>query len=447
MPSLGELLTADGVCGQRQIEDAIRNQVILGGRLGTNLVEMGVIDEATLAHYLARKHERPALFGADIQPEPRALELLDAPTVDRLDVIPFICEQRRLQLLCIDPANLGALDEVAFITGLEPDPIVVPEIRFWQLLRRCYGIERQLRYIAINTRDFMAGALADDPAAARPAAAAEAPVEPTEDLMGENEFAQLYQRRDGFPQLSQPPPVAPSEQMPVLAPGDLEEIDEPGPTAPPGGIERRVWQAERPDAGRRAGDQRLAEQAGAPPSQPPAPAGDDAPLDFAAAAALLSRARDRHQIARIVLRFARSQFRRAMLFTVHRGVALGWDALGAGLDPLSFRSLMIPLDGLSVFRTVVETRAHYLGGLRRSRPNIEFLRATGRQVPLSAFVIPVLVRGRVVNLLYADNGHKAHSPNDIGELLILAQHISRSYEALFERKRAAFESARSERGE
>jgi hypothetical protein len=446
MPSLGELLTADGVCGQRQIEDAIRNQVILGGRLGTNLVELGVIDEATLAHYLARQHDTPALYGEDIQPEPAALALMEAQAVDRLDVIPFIREHKRLQLLCVDPADLKALDEAAFITGLKTDPIVVPEIRFWQLLRRCYGIERQLRYIAINTRDFMAGALADE-APLAPPPAAEPPAEPAADLMGEDDFAQLYQRRDGFPQLSRPPPAAPSEQMPVLAPEDLEEIDEPAPAAPPGGIERRVWQAERPESGRRVGDHHLAEQVGAPPSQPPAPAVDDSPLDFEAATALLPQARDRHQIARIVLRFARSQFRRAMLFTVHRGVALGWDALGEGLDPLSFRSLMIPLDGLSVFRTVVETRAHYLGGLHRSRTNIEFLRATGRQVPLSAFVIPVLVRGRVVNLLYADNGHKAHSPNDIGELLILAQHISRSYEALFERKRAAYESNRSERGD
>jgi len=99
---------------------------------------------------------------------------------------------------------------------------------------------------------------------------------------------------------------------------------------------------------------------------------------------------------------------------------------------------MIPLDSPAVFKTVVDARAHYLGALTKTKVNIQFLRATGKQVPLSAFVIPVLVRGRVVNLLYADNGHKAHSPSDIGELLILAQHISRSYESLFERKRDAY---------
>ncbi|MBW1871983.1 MAG: general secretion pathway protein GspE, partial [Deltaproteobacteria bacterium] len=56
MQSLGSLLIADGVCSVQQIEDAIQNQVILGGRMGTNLVELGVIDEETLAHYLSRQH-------------------------------------------------------------------------------------------------------------------------------------------------------------------------------------------------------------------------------------------------------------------------------------------------------------------------------------------------------------------------------------------------------
>ena len=442
MPTLGELLVADGVCSLQQIEDAVRNQVILGGLLGTNLVELGFIDEETLAHYLARQHDVPALFGEKIRPSVEAMELLNRDAVERLDVIPFEKETKRVQVLCIDPTDLATLDEVAFVTGLHPDPIVVPEVRFWELLRRFYGIERQLRYIALNQRDFMGAALTET---SKPAQAEGGPPqEPAADLMDEEAFDQLYQSRDGFPKVaSEPPALLPSEEMPMLAPEDLQEIDEPTPEAPPGQIERRVWQADIPGEGRRAEDHRLAEQAGAPPSQPPDKVCLETPLTFAEAKEMLGEVTDRNHIARVVLRFARSQFKRGMLFTVHRGVMLGWDALGEGLESLSFRSLMIPLDGPSVFQTVVQARAHYLGALPRTRLNIEFLRATGKQVPLSAFLIPVLVRGRVVNLLYADNGHKAHSPNDIGELLILAQHISRSYEALFERKRAAFEQKKA----
>jgi hypothetical protein len=433
MPTLGELLVSDGICSLRQIEDAVRNQVILGGLLGTNLVEMGFLSESLLARYLARQHNLPTLSGEDIQPDPQALGLLTASAVDRLNVIPFVVETKRLQVLCIDPTDLVALDEVAFITGLRPDPIVVPEVRFWQLLKRCYGIDRHLRYVALNTRDFIAGTFDQPRPKPKPSV--------QEDLIGEDDFAQLYQRRDGFPVIRGPQPGLPSEAMPLLDPADLEEISEPDSGQPPGGIDRRVWQSTDSDQGRRAEDHRLAERAGAPPSQPPRATADEAPLDFAQATELLTRVTDRHHVARVVLRHARSKSLRSMIFTIHRGVALGWDALGEGLEPLSFRSLMIPLDSPSVFQTAVKSRAAYIGALTKTRINIEFLRATGKQVPLSVVVIPVLVRGRVVNLLYVDNGHKAHSSSDIGDLLILTQHIARSYELLFEQKRAAFLSA------
>ncbi|MBN2498361.1 MAG: general secretion pathway protein GspE [Deltaproteobacteria bacterium] len=436
MKPIGELLIEDGVCTPQQIEDAVRNQVIMGGRLGTNLVELGFVDEPTLARYLGRQHDRPSLHGDQIQPDREALALLSTEAVERLTVIPFVKESRRLQVLCIDPTDLASLDEVRFATGLEPDPIVVPEIRFWQLLERLYGIERRLRFVAINTADFMAPVLAAD------ASAPSAPVI-EEDLVSEEAFDRLYQRRDGFPELDRPP--LPSEAMPLLDVEDLEEvIEEPEPAGPPGGIERRVWQEDGGSLRRRAEDAEAVERAGAPPSRPPEPL-EGGPLGFREASALLDQVTDRNAIARCVLRFARSIFARSMLFTVHSragagqaGVVLGWDALGADFDRWGFRSIMVPLNGPSVFKTVIDTRAHYLGGLQKTPINIQFLRVMGKQVPRSAFVMPVLVRGRVVNVFYADNGHKAHCPSDIGELLILAQRISQSYEALFQKKRAEY---------
>jgi hypothetical protein len=270
--------------------------------------------------------------------------------------------------------------------------------------------------------------------------AAKKPPEPTitEDLVSEENFAKLYQRRDGFPEIasqeSAPPPL-PSEAMPLLTAEDLEEVDESSP-GPPGDIDRRVWKRDFPGEGRRQEDQEFIKAAAAAPSFPPPEEdeGEDQPLAFEEATRLLSEATGRSAIARLVLRYARSIFQRAMLLTIHRGVALGWDALGEDVDRWSFRSVMIPLEEPSVFQLVVNSRAHFLGGLTKTPVNIEFLRAMGKKVPRSAFLLPVLVRGRVVNILYADNGHKAHASSNIGELLILAQRISRCYESLFARK-------------
>jgi hypothetical protein len=431
MPTLGELLVADGVCTPQQIEDAVQNQVILGGRLGTNLIELGALSEEVLARYLSRLHERPALSGEAIHPESEALQMISGPVADRLQIIPFLRENKKLQVLCVDPRNVAALDEVAFITNLVPDPVVIPEVRFWHLLERCYRIQRQLRYIALEGGDFMRRSLVEERAPTVP------PV--GEDLISEDSFNRLYQRRDGFPQVSTRSPALPSENMPLLRPEDLEEIAEPTLPGPPGQIDRRVWQGPLSSEGRRKEDRDLAERAAARPSTPPLPADSEPPLDFAEATRLLRQVQGRDSIARVVLRHARSRFKRAMLFTIHRGFALGWNAAG-DVDPATFRSLMVPLDEPSAFGLAVSSRSHVLGALTKTRVNVNFLRLMGKQVPLSAFLLPILVRGRVVNLLYGDNGHRNHCESDIGELLILAQHMAQSYESLFNEKREAYRS-------
>src|SRR6266404_5328903 len=50
---LGTLLLRNAAIGLTQLEAALRNQVLYGGRLGTNLVELGFIDLELLSTYLS----------------------------------------------------------------------------------------------------------------------------------------------------------------------------------------------------------------------------------------------------------------------------------------------------------------------------------------------------------------------------------------------------------
>lgn len=437
MPTLGEMLVADGACTREQVEDAIQAQVVMGGRLGTNLIESGAVGEEALARALARLHNLPAMSGDHIQPEGEALRLLPPEVADRLEIIPFAKNARKLQVLCVDPRNVAALDETAFITGLSPEPVVVPEFRFFELLLRCYGIERHRRFVSLARSDFLSASFGDV-AVPKPKTP---PTEPAEDLISEEGFDRLYQRRDGFPLVSK---AQTSESLPLIDPADLCEITESDVGRPPGGIERRVWQGALSGEGRRAEDRVLAEAAAARPSTPPPPPEELAtPLDFSGALASLAAARNRDGIARSVLRYGQSLFRRCLLTTIHRRFCLGWDGIGPGVDPWSVRSLMIPLDEPSVFELVERTRSHVLGSLSRTRVNINFLRLLGREVPLSVFAMPILVRGRVVNIFYGDNGHKKHAVSDVADLLILAQRIAQSYEEIFQQKRRAEAPLRS----
>src|SRR5689334_6266047 len=87
---LGTLLLRNAAIGLSQLEAALRNQVLYGGRLGTNLVELGYIDLELLSAYLAELSGFPIatptlLDGAD----PALLEKLGADDAHRLRAIPL----------------------------------------------------------------------------------------------------------------------------------------------------------------------------------------------------------------------------------------------------------------------------------------------------------------------------------------------------------------------
>lgn len=167
-----------------------------------------------------------------------------------------------------------------------------------------------------------------------------------------------------------------------------------------------------------------------------APAEDVSPLDFDAARKALSGVEDRKTISRIVLRYAMSRVKRALLLTVQgrRGSeeAFGWDALGEGLRPGLTHDIRLSLTEASVLQLARESRAHVLGPLGKTAVNDELVSLLGGKAPKTAFVVPILARGRVINLLYLDNGPGRFMEPDIGELLILTQQINKSYEKLLQ---------------
>jgi hypothetical protein len=410
---LGEILVHDGACTPQAVRDALRNQVIFGGRLGTNLLEVGAVTEEALARALGRRHGVPSLWG-DLHVDPRAPALLRREVADRHDVVPYLLSDRKVAVLCTDPNDLGMLDAVAFATGKGIHAIVVPEARLWALLRETYGVERQLRGI-----DVAFGKMG--PAAAGPARAGD--VRPVADdpfagdLIDEGAFEALYAQAE------------PGEED-ILELTDADFLPAStttlGPAATPA-VEAQVLATlagpgHRPPA-------RLAPFV-APQREEPEPS----PLGFADAMRFLEGVEERNAIARTVLRYAGSKFRRALLLTVNRGVAAGWAGMGEGLGAERVRAIRLPLGAPGILDTVVTTRAHFLGPIPKTDANVRLLKSLGGGVPGNAFVVPILALGRVVNVFYADAGRGGVlDSSDLGELLILSTRIAQSYAALVAR--------------
>ena len=142
------MLVQEKVISLKQLDEAIQSQVIFGGRLGTNLVELGFIDEQALTRFLARKHGVPTVDWTQLNRiKPSVLKLFTKNLAKRCEAFPLKIEGKEIYVVMSDPANFEALQEINFATGKKVKPLVLPEIRIYDLLTRFYNVGRELRYI------------------------------------------------------------------------------------------------------------------------------------------------------------------------------------------------------------------------------------------------------------------------------------------------------------
>lgn len=162
---LGDILVDMKACTPKELQAALQTQSIFGGRLGTNLLELGIVDERQLATALSRAHGVPFLADDD-EPDADAIAALTPELVERFGVVPIHADERNLRVAVIDPRDLASLDDLAFATGRRLQIIVAPEARLWALMRRHYGIEKHIRGLAMA--DDLEAAPGRDAALGRP---------------------------------------------------------------------------------------------------------------------------------------------------------------------------------------------------------------------------------------------------------------------------------------
>nr|WP_128796702.1 general secretion pathway protein GspE [Corallococcus coralloides] len=516
---LGELLVKDGLVTAAGLEEALESQVVHGGRLGTNLVELGLLSEQDLAKALGRLHNC-AYASGEMVPDPKAVALVNPNEADDKEFLPMRADATRLSVAVLNPHDFTTLDAIAFKTGKRVVPVVIPEFRMNQLLRRHAKAFRQLRAIDMN-------AVRPRPAKGAAAELQKAAERPP-DLMSEEEFQSVYaqalrggsdaeaeadvlegeiiitgeevveapvaappQGRPAMPAQARPgapapprvdipahiAPSVPAQGVPAQAaraasaagqgvgkqgvpahlagqPGAAQGV--PARLAAQGAPAHHAGQAGAQgvpaQAGAQAGAQgvpaHVAAQAGATGAMPPGAAATPpvaakpaapppTPLTFPEAQAELGRSSDREDVARTVLRFAMGKWRRCLLLSVQGNLVTGWHGMGQGVSDEGVRRIGVPLRDQSTFRLVRDLRSHYVGPVKRDAAMGMFYRLLGGGFPTTAVILPLLVRGKVVHLLYVDNGAEQFTPPDVGELLILSQGVGRSYEAMMRRRKSA----------
>jgi hypothetical protein len=146
---LGTLLLRNAAIGLSQLEAALRNQVLYGGRLGTNLVELGFVDLELLSTYLAELTGLPVATPTLLDEADRGmLDKLGADDAHRLRAVPLgMLDNGNAAVAMVDPSDEHAMQQLALRLGTPITAYVVPELRALYYLEKHFGTPRRARFV------------------------------------------------------------------------------------------------------------------------------------------------------------------------------------------------------------------------------------------------------------------------------------------------------------
>lgn len=418
---LGDYLLKDGLITEEDLEEALQYQVIYGGRLGTNLLEMGLIDDDELTAALSKVLGTPAVDPEDLKNIPAdVIKLIPEDMANQFRCFPVKVEGRRLFLVMEQPNNLQAIDEISFKTGLIVKPLITPEVRFIAAIERYYNISRQIRYVdtgqeygkkkRVRNRKKKAPELKSAPAEK----AAELEIPLAEHSLDESVVEEPSPAAETLTEEAPPQEIS-FEDAVEIGRGAAASVSLPS-------VDSR---AVEDDALEELEEMEELEELNEDSFLPATLEG----YTFDKVSELLAIAEDREEIADLIIGYLANRYERSALFLVRGAQANGWRAMSAKEHVADFHDLEIPFDEPSVLKTVTESRSFYLGQISRTLFNSMIFQAFGGQLPDSALLMPLVMMGRVVCVAYVDSKGVDLS-QQVGDLQKITNKASMAFEIL-----------------
>jgi hypothetical protein len=413
MKTFGHYLVEQGVITKDQFEEATQSRVVFGGRLGTNLAELGYMRVGDIGRHLSDHLEVPLAPEEWLSsPSAEARGALDTELIEKHCVLPLHLEKRTLHLAMLSPHDPVQIDEIAFATGMRIVPYVLPEVQLLALLEHHYELRREVRYINLG-REAAAGLSKKSKPAARksekttpelnPEAAENmAPLGDSQDLIDEESFQSLHAKSD----LS-------------TSTAEAETAERAAPEVP---------------------EMNLADLTADP--SPEGTSVDAAPElaadSIAALEAALVLARDRDAVSEIALRIARNFTEASAIFIVRGGIVSGFRGDGVTISE-QIAGILLPAESDCAITSPATTRVSYRGRPSEGGLDATLLANLQRGDAREVTVFPILIREQVVNLLYTDNGLNPLGETYYAALETLATLIARAYERLILERKASIE--------
>jgi type IV pilus assembly protein PilB len=141
---LGEILVRENLLSPQQLREALDYQREHGGRLGFNLVKLGLVSDDMITAVLSRQYGVPSVNLELFDIEESVIRLIPQEVAQKYSVLPLSRVGATLTLAMVDPTNVFAMDDIKFMTGLNIEPVVVSEASVQEAIAKYYAQSREI---------------------------------------------------------------------------------------------------------------------------------------------------------------------------------------------------------------------------------------------------------------------------------------------------------------
>jgi hypothetical protein len=404
---LGQLLVERGWITGEQLIRAIQSQRVVGGRIGTCLLEMDVLSEDQLLDALSIQQRIPAAGVERLRGvEDETLELLPAKLAAQSMTVPFESSRSEIKVATLNGRNLALLDEVSFCANRRVTPHVSSEIRILEALEKYYGVELPRRFGHLLDRLNRSRYLWDESAKVALGDRDEGGdftwQTPEEAFEATSRIIVAPAARVPSPVFQPDLPALRTQEIPVLRPQPSSDAAPSAATAP------------------------------GPTSDGSVGLGS---MTLELVDRLLAAEQDGDRIAEIVLRFAGQRLSRILLFRLRQDKVVYWRGCAAALDESCLASLEISLQAPSAFLHLHQGAPHFTGPLAPMQAHRQLAQCWGGELPREVVLLPLKVRDRLVAIFYGDRGAMGLGGVDLEELKRLTAKASMALELTILRKK------------
>jgi len=150
---LGEILVRENLISPQHLREALDYQREHGGRLGFNLVKLGLISDDMITAVLSRQYGIPSVNLELFNIDANVISLIPQEVAQKHSVLPLSRVGATLTLAMVDPTNVFAMDDVKFMTGLNVEPVVVAEGSVQLAIAKYYGSSREIELASMSAEE------------------------------------------------------------------------------------------------------------------------------------------------------------------------------------------------------------------------------------------------------------------------------------------------------